>query len=178
MTWQTHGIQTCNVKMCISHFFLLDARFMKQERCQCRGDSAQAICSTEEQKHIKIDFWNICFIGTYSGGLMFQMVASSVDPELQDSSGWKGPQVVSSPTSCSKQGSSEVRTDCTGLSHQVLTTSKDRDSTASLGSLLHCWVVLMRRSFSSLLSMYAHYFLLSHPVLPWRAWLQLLINSL
>lgn len=104
MTWQMHDMhdtQWCNVKMCTSCSFLLDSRFIKQERCQCRGDSAQGVGSREDKKTIKIDFKNICYGGTYSGSMrMFLVVASWVDPVPQDNSCCKSPQLVSaqSPT--------------------------------------------------------------------------------
>jgi len=110
---------------------------------------------------------------------MFLVVASSVDPESQDNSGWKGPQEVASPTSCSKQGQlwSQTRL-LRALSRQVLKSSRDGDGTASLGSLLYCLAVLRVKSFSSLLSTYAHYVSLPHPAPPWGDQVWLLIDSL
>lgn len=58
--------------------------------------------------------------------------------------GWKGPQEVYSPTSCSKQGQLQDRIGLyVTLSSQVLTSPKDGGSTTSLGILLHCLTVLV-----------------------------------
>lgn len=150
MTWQMHDTQWCNVKMCASCSFLLDGRFIKQEKCQCRGDSAQSVGSTEGKKTIKIDFKNICYVGTYSGSTrMFLVVASSVDPEPQDNSRCMGPQLVCSPIFYSKHSSCGVRLCCSKISCQVLPASKDGNSAASLGSLHYCLAVMEKFLLSS-----------------------------
>lgn len=66
--------------------------------------------------------------------------------------GWKGPQEVYSPTSCSKQGQPQDRIGLfVTLSSQVLKTSKDGGSITSLGILLHCLTapVLKKSDISS-----------------------------
>lgn len=176
MTWQMHDIQWCSVKMCTSRSSLLDGRFVKQEWCQCRGDSAQGIGS-KKRKNIKMDLKNICYVGTYSGSTrMFLVVASWVDPEPQDNSCWKGPQSVSSPISYSKHDSSGVRLCCSGMSCLINLQGWELHSLSGQSpSLPDC---LHGGSFSSLLSTDAHDFFLSHPALSWGAWFWLLINPL
>lgn len=63
--------------------------------------------------------------------------------ESQDDSRWKGQQEVSSSVTQSKRVSYEMRRGCSELYPVVLETSKERDYTTPLGSLFHCFTVLV-----------------------------------
>lgn len=99
----------------------------------------------------------------------------------QVSTGGKGPQQISSPTTCTNQGQLWDQTRLLrALSSRVLETSKERVYTVSVSNTFQCLTVLVGNTLvcASLVSTYSDCLSSSHLSSLWRLWLHLHDNPL